>query len=91
MTRERLRQFLSSTTRPSINADWGRTSFDSGHRTWNFTRGEKIAGVEIIVWSRTIADVRLDSAELYCADVLMWGLSILADSEDLIRITAGSD
>jgi hypothetical protein len=71
-----------------MTADSDRKKFDSRHRTWSFTKGEKLAGVEGIRWSRTIADVRLDSAEHYCADVLIWGKSILSDNEGLIRIKA---
>ena len=59
--------------------------FDSGHRTWSVTRGAKLPGVENIAWTRTIADVRLDTAEGYCADVRRWAESVLADSEPLIR------
>ena len=91
MTRKRLLQFLSSNVRPSVIADSDRKKYDSGNRTWSFTKGEKLAGVENIVWSRTIADVRLDTAEHYCADVIRWGKSILWDTEALIQIKADSD
>ena len=91
MTREYLRKFLSSSVRPSVIADSDRKKFDSLNRTWSFTKGEKLAGVENIVWTRTIADLRLDTAEHYCADVLMWGKSILADTEALIQIKADPD
>jgi hypothetical protein len=91
MTREYLRKSLSSSVRPSVIADSDREKFDSSNRTWSFTKGEKLAGVENIVWSRTIADLRLGTAEQYCADVLMWGKSILADTEALIQIKADSD
>src|SRR5688500_11839313 len=46
-----------------------RSEVGSNKRSWSFTRGEKLAGVEAITWTRTIADVRLDTAEHYCADV----------------------
>ncbi len=64
-----------------------RVNADSGHRTWSFTRGAKLPGVEDIVWSYTIANVKLDTAESYCADVRHWAESILADSEQLIQET----
>ena len=91
MTRKCLLQFLSSSVRPSGIADSDRKKYDSSNRTWSFTKGEKLAGVENIVWSRTIADVRLDTAGHYCADVLRWGKSILSDTEVLIQIKADSD
>ena len=61
-----------------------RGTVGSDRRTWSFTRGEKLAGVEAVAWTRTIADVRLDSAEHYCADVRAWASSILADSAALV-------
>jgi len=66
-----------------------RVNADSGHRTWSFTRGAKLPGVEDIVWSYTIAAIRPDTAESYCADVNHWAESILADSEQLIQKTGG--
>ena len=62
----------------------GRVDADSGHRAWSFTKGAKLPGVKKIAWSCTLADVRLDNAEAYCADVGRWAESILADSEQLI-------
>ncbi len=44
-----------------------------GHRSWSFTKGARLPGVETIAWDRTIADVHL------CAE------RILASSGDLIR------
>jgi len=62
-----------------------RVNAASGHRTWSFIKGAKLPGVENIVWSYTIAAVRLDTAESYCADVRHWAESILADSEQLVH------
>jgi hypothetical protein len=84
VTRECLRRFLSSNSWPPAKDSRDHLLFDSGHRTWNFSKGAKPAGVETILWSWTIVDVRLDSAEHYCADVRRWGQSILDDSEDLV-------
>jgi hypothetical protein len=41
-----------------------------------------MAGLDGIIWTRTIADVRLDSAEAYREDVLRWAESVLADTEE---------
>ena len=51
----------------------------------SFTKGAKLPGVENIVWNYTIAAVRLDTAESYCADVRHWAENILADSEQLVH------
>jgi hypothetical protein len=65
-----------------------RRAFDGGNRGYSFTRGPKLAGVEAIAWTRTVADVRLDSADHYCADVRAWAEQVVRDSEELMR-TAG--
>ena len=62
-----------------------RMRFDSGHRTWSVTKGAKLPGVEAIAWTVTIADVRPDTAENYCADVRRWAEAVLSDSEPLLR------
>ena len=41
--------------------------------------------VEDIVWSFTIADVKLETAEIYCAGVKRLAESISTDTEELIR------
>jgi hypothetical protein len=66
-----------------------RNAIASGKRTYSFTKGPKLAGVESIGWTRTIADVRLDTAEHYCADVWAWAEGIVRDSEGLMRATSG--
>jgi hypothetical protein len=59
-----------------------RRSYDSGQRQWKLTQGEKMAGLDGIVWSRTIADVRLDNPDMYREDVVQWAESVLADTEE---------
>jgi uncharacterized protein YecE (DUF72 family) len=59
----------------------GRQSLDSGQRDWSVTKGVKLAEAEEIPWSRSIADVRLEEAEAYCADVEAWAKSVLEDTE----------
>lgn len=53
-------------------------------KTFSITRGPKLPGVEDVRWTRTIADVRCDTAEHYVADVHEWAKSILADSVALV-------
>lgn len=62
-----------------------RLQSDSRQRAWSLTRGEKLPEVEQIAWGFTLADVRLDTADNYCADVHQWAECILADSEALVR------
>ena len=53
---------------------------NSGRRTTSITRGPKLAEFSTIVWSHTIAQVRLDTPAIYCADVEQWAKAVLADT-----------
>ncbi len=64
----------------------------SGKRSWRVTGGEKkpggedlpgekLPGVESLSWSRTIASLRLDDPQIYCAGVRLWAESVLLDSQ----------
>jgi hypothetical protein len=83
--RELLFQFVYNDLAPELASKQHRIKYDSGHRKWSFTKGPKLPGVEKIEWSFTIADVRLDTAEIYCKDILHWAKSILVDSKQLIE------
>ena len=83
--RQLLVKFVYDGWTPAMARRHYRVNADSRHRTWSLTKGAKLPGVENIVWNYTIAAVRLDTAESYCADVRHWAESILADSEQLVR------
>jgi hypothetical protein len=69
---------------PAMARRENRVKADSGKRDWNFTRGEKLSGVEKIHRTFFIMDVRSDSAEHYCADVVHRAETVLVDSEKLV-------
>lgn len=76
--------FLNGLT-PEEARRQSRRAVDSGNRTYSFTKGPKLASIEAITWTCTIADVRLDAAEHYCGDVRAWAESIVRDSEEIMR------
>jgi len=84
--RHLLSQFVYQGLTPAAARKRDRKQIDSGQRTWNLTKGPKLAGVESIVWSRTIADVWLDTPSLYCADVQEWAVGVLSDTESLMQV-----
>ena len=57
-------------------------TLDSGQRDFSFRKGEpmELAG---IAWARTIADIRLDDAENYRADIRIWAQAVLDDLESV--------
>lgn len=83
-TRELLVQFIQGDKTPAQVRAQNRRQLDSQQRKWSITKGEKIS-LEGLSWSRTIADVRLDTPEIYCADVELWAKYVLADTAALIR------
>lgn len=76
-------KFVHQGWTPDMARRAARVKADSGHRTWSFTKGPKLPGVEQIAWTFTVADVRLDTAAVYCADVRQWATSLLSDARSL--------
>jgi hypothetical protein len=83
--REMLAQFIREGMTPAEMRKQKRSRFDSGHRKRRVTAGEKLEEFGTIVWSRTIADVRLDNPRVYRADVELWVTSVLADTQPLVQ------
>jgi hypothetical protein len=88
--RKLLLKFVCEGWTPAMARRQIRVYADSGHRNWSFTRGDKLPGVGQIAWRNTIAEVRLATADDYCADVRHWAESVLSDSEQLAREMGGS-
>jgi hypothetical protein len=83
--RQLLHQFVYEDLTPAEARRQNRTTWDSGQRTWSLAKGAKLTQVDDIVWTRTIADVRIDTAEHYCADVRDWAIAVLADTAALVQ------
>jgi len=84
-TRRLLPRFVYEGLAPAEARRQNRRTMDSGQRTWSFTKGPKLTEVDDIVWTRTIADVRSDTAEHYCADVRDWAIAVLTDTTELVQ------
>ena len=82
--RNLLFQFVSGVLTPAAARRKNRKKLDSRKRSWSLTKGEKLPGVESVIWTLTIADIRLDTAEHYCADVRRWAECVLADTEQFV-------
>jgi hypothetical protein len=78
-------QAIQHSVSPMVLRRQSRQRLDSGQRQWKITRGAKISEVDRTVWTRTIADVRLDTSETYCADANGWASSVLSDTEPILR------
>jgi len=83
--RELLRQFMQQGITPSESRKHTCNELDGERRKWNVTKGARFPKFGSISWTRTVADVRLDSPETYCADVRLWATSVLAETEPFIQ------
>ena len=83
--RNMLAQFVEEGVSPAAMRGRNRSRFDSAHRSWSITKGAKLPEFETLLWSRTIAGVRLDDPETYCADVQLWATCVLKDTEQLVQ------
>jgi len=78
-----LSEFVFEGLTPQLARQKYKHEVDSGKRTFSIVRGEKLAGVELIDWNATMADVRLDTAEQYCEDVRRWAQQVCEDGAAL--------
>lgn len=79
-----LHEFVYDGLTPEAARRRMQRSMGSGQREWSLVKGPKLPGVEDIAWSFTIAEVRLDTADNYQADVQAWAKAVLADSAALV-------
>jgi len=59
-----------------------KVSLGSGQRDFSFRKGERME-LTGIVWSSTIANIRMDDAEIYRADIRIWAQAVLDDIESV--------
>jgi hypothetical protein len=83
--RKMLAEFVQEGVTPATMRKRIRSRFDSAQRNWSVTKGAKLSEFGSIVWTRTIAGVRLDDAETYCSDIKLWAMSVLKDTQVLIQ------
>jgi hypothetical protein len=83
--RNMVAQFIGQGVSPAEMRRQSRQRLDSGHRTWSIVRGAKLDKFDTITWSRTIADIRFDSPDIYCADVERWAMSVVKDTEGMVH------
>jgi len=83
--RQILHQFVHEGLTPVQARRQNRRMWDGGRRKWSLIKGTKLTKADDIVWTRTIPDVRIDTAEHYCADVLEWAIAVLANTESLVK------
>jgi hypothetical protein len=82
-----LKEFIVENKPPAFIRKQNKDLVDSGKRDFKIKSktGQRI--ISKSAWTKTILDVRTNSAEAYCADVTEWARAALKDAEtvDLVR------
>jgi hypothetical protein len=79
--RELLREFLVENKSPAFIRIQNKDLVDSGKRTFKIKSKDGLPVISKITWAKTILDVRMENAELYCEDVTVWARSVLEEAE----------
>ncbi len=82
--RELLREFLVENKPPAFIRKQNRDLVDSGKRKFKIKSRDGLPVIYKSSWTKTILDVRTENAEVYCADVSAWAMSVLEDAEGII-------
>lgn len=86
-----LGKFASGQMNPERMVRQNQRKMNHRDHKGSLTRGPKLPGVEAVVWTFTVAEVRLETADHYCADVRRWAERVLADSEELVALVSHSN
>jgi hypothetical protein len=78
---ELLREFLVENKSPEHVRRQNRDLVDSGKRKFKFASKNGLPVINKSTWVKTILDVRVESAEVYCADVTAWAKSVLEETQ----------
>jgi hypothetical protein len=84
--RELLREFLVEKKPPAYIRKQNRDLVDSGKRKFKIKSTTGLPVIDKTNWSKTILDVRMENAEVYCEDVIAWARSVLYESEKISKV-----
>ena len=81
--RELLREFLVENKPPTFIRKQNKDLVDSGKRKFKIKSRDGLPVINKTIWTKTILDVRMENAEIYCEDVIAWARSVLEDVQGL--------
>ena len=82
-TRSLLREFLVENKSPAEVRKQNKRKVDSGMRDWKIVLDGGAPKLDEADWSKTVLDVRMENAEVYCVDVTAWARCTLEDAETI--------
>jgi hypothetical protein len=78
-----LREFLVENKPPAYIRKQNKDVVDSGKRTFKIKSKTGVQVINKITWAKTILDVRMENAEVYCEDIAAWARSVLEEAEEV--------
>ena len=78
-----LREFLVENKPPAYIRKQNKDVVDSGKRTFKIKSKTGLPVINKITWAKTILDVRMENAEVYCEDIAAWARSVLEEAEEV--------
>ena len=81
--RELLREFLVQNKPPAYIRKQNKDLVDSAKRTFKIKSRDGKPVINKTSWAKTILDVRMENAEVYCEDVNAWARSVLEDVKNV--------
>jgi hypothetical protein len=82
--RELLREFLVENKPPAYIRKQNKGLVDSGKRTFKIKSKDGKPVISKTTWMKTILDVRMENAEVYCEDVNAWARAVLEEAEAIV-------
>ena len=79
--RELLREFLVENKPPAFIRKRNKDLVDSGKRKFKIKSKDGLPVIKKNTWTKTILDIRIENAEVYCEDVTMWARAVLDEAE----------
>jgi hypothetical protein len=81
--RELLREFIVEKKPPAFIRKQNKDLVDSGKRKFKIKSRDGLPIISKTTWTKTILDVRVENADVYCEDVTACARSVLEEAEEL--------
>jgi hypothetical protein len=81
--RDLLREFLVENKTPAMIRKQIKDTVDSGKRTFKFKSRDGAPVINKTTWTKTILDVHMENAEVYCENINAWAKSVLEETEEI--------
>ena len=82
--RDLLREFLVENKPPAFIRKQNKDLVDSGKRKFKIKSRDGLPVINKTTWTKTILDVRVEDAEVYCEDINAWAKAVLESVKAIV-------